>query len=163
MLQTHYRAPLNFRYDYLNESKTSLSRLYRAVEGLEVNGNPDEEILKCLKNDLNTPKAIARSHYLAENANKGSKEAGQLLKNSSKVLGLLENDTQGWFKGSLDENSLKLVSQQLSVKQIEGFIKERIIAKQNKNYELADKIRDDLLNKGIVLEDKLKETNWRRS
>ena len=163
LLQTHYRAPLNYKYEHLNESKTSLSRLYRAVEGLEVNGNPDEEILKCLKNDLNTPKAIARSHYLAENANKGSKEAGQLLKNSSKVLGLLENDTEGWFKGSLDENSLKLVSQQLSVKQIEGFIKERIIAKQNKNYELADKIRDDLLNKGIVLEDKLEETNWRRS
>ena len=163
LLQTHYRAPLNYKYEHLNESKTSLSRLYRAVEGFEVKGNPDEEILKCLKNDLNTPKAIARSHYLAENANKGSKEAGQLLKNSSKVLGLLENDTEGWFKGSLDENALKLVSQQLSVKQIEGFIKERIIAKQNKNYELADKIRDDLLNKGIVLEDKLEETNWRRS
>ena len=115
------------------------------------------------KNDLNTPKAIARSHYLAENANKGSKEAGQLLKNSSKALGLLENDTESWFKGNLDENKLKLVSEQLSVKQIESFIQERIIAKQNKNYELADKIRDQLLNQGIILEDNLDETNWRRS
>ena len=112
---------------------------------------------------MNTPKAIARFHYLAENANKGSKEAGQLLKNSSKALGILEKDTESWFKGNLDENKLKLVSEQLSVKQIESFIQERIIAKQNKNYELADKIRDQLLNQGIILEDNLDETNWRRS
>ena len=163
LLQTHYRAPLNYRYEYLNESKTSLSRLYRAVEGFEVKGKPDQEIIKCLENDLNTPKAIARFHYLAENANKGSKEAGQLLKNSSKALGILEKDTESWFKGNLDENKLKLVSEQLSVKQIESFIQERIIAKQNKNYELADKIRDQLLNQGIILEDNLDETNWRRS
>ena len=163
LLQTHYRAPLNYRYEYLNESKTSLSRLYRAVEGLEVNGIPDEEIIKSLKNDLNTPKAIARSHYLAENANKGSKEAGQLLKNSSKLLGLLENDSESWLKGVLDESSLKLVSKKLSIEQIEVFIKDRKIAKENKNYELADKIRDELLNQGVVLEDNLDETNWRRS
>ncbi len=163
LLQTHYRAPLNYRYEYLNESKTSLSRLYRAVEGLEVNGIPDEEIIKSLKNDLNTPKAIARSHYLAENANKGSKEAGQLLKNSSKLLGLLENDSESWLKGVLDESSLTLVSQKLSIEQIEVFIKNRKIAKENKNYELADKIRDELLNQGVVLEDNLDETNWRRS
>ena len=80
------------------------------MQDLEVNGIPDEEIIKCLKNDLNTPKAIARSHYLAENANKGSKEAGQLLKNSSKALGILQKDTESWFKGNLDENKLKLVS-----------------------------------------------------
>ena len=163
LLQTHYRAPLNYRHEYLNESKTSLSRLYRAVEGLEVNGIPDEEIIKSLKNDLNTPKAIARSHYLAENANKGSKEAGQLLKNSSKLLGLLENDSENWLKGVSDESSLTLVSQKLSIEQIEVFIKNRRIAKENKNYELADKIRDELLNQGVVLEDNLDETNWRRS
>ena len=57
----------------------------------------------------------------------------------------------------------KLVSEQLSVKQIESFIQERIIAKKNKNYELADKIRDQLLNQFIILEDNLDETNWRRS
>ena len=112
---------------------------------------------------MNTPKAIARSHYLAENANKGSKEAGQLLKNSSKLLGLLENDSESWLKGVLDESSLKLVSKKLSIEQIEVFIKDRKIAKENKNYELADKIRDELLNQGVVLEDNLDETNWRRS
>ncbi len=163
LLQTHYRAPLNYRSEYLNESKASLSRLYRAVQGLEVNGIPDEEIIKCIKNDLNTPKAIARSHYLAENANKGSKEAGQLLKNSSKLLGLLEKDSESWFKGILDRSSLKLVSHKLSIEQIEVFIKDRKIAKENKNYELADKIRNDLLNQGVVLEDNLDETSWRRS
>ena len=67
------------------------------------------------------------------------------------------------FARSILALKLKLVSEQLSVKQIESFIQERIIAKQNKNYELADKIRDQLLNQGIILEDNLDETNWRRS
>ena len=83
LLQTHYRAPLNFKYKYLNDAKSSLSRLYRAVDGFKVDGNPDEKISKYIKNDLNSPKAISRAHYLSEQSNKGSREAGQLLKNSS--------------------------------------------------------------------------------
>ncbi len=162
LLQTHYRAPLNYKYEYLNESKASLSRLYRAVDGLEVNGAPDKEIINCLQNDLNTPKAISRLHHLAESANKGSKESGQLLKNSSKILGFLSKNADNWFKGNLNESKHELVSKQISSKQIARFIKQRIIAKQNKNYELADKIRDDLLNEGVILEDNHDVTNWRR-
>ncbi len=136
--------------------------MYRAVEGLEVNGEADEEIIRSLENDLNTPQAIARAHNLAENANKGSKEAGQLLKNSSTYLGVLGNDSDSWLKGNVNKGLTKPVSTELSIKQIENFVKERTIAKQNKNYELADKIRDDLFKKGIILEDNLNKTNWRR-
>ena len=80
-----------------------MSRLYRSVENVEINGAPDDIILKNLMSDLNTPKAIARAHYLSEQANKGSKEASQLLKNSSKILGILESNTDEWFKTSIEK------------------------------------------------------------
>ncbi|MDG1982834.1 MAG: cysteine--tRNA ligase, partial [Alphaproteobacteria bacterium] len=87
LLQGHYRAPLSFSNKTLTEAKKSLSRLYRSVDGFEINGDPDQEIMEYLYQDLNTPKALARAHYLADQANKGSKECAQQLKNSSKVLG----------------------------------------------------------------------------
>ena len=88
LLQSHYRAPLNFSNNSLLEANTSLSSLYRSVEDLSVNGDPDNEILTNLEDDVNTPKVFSRLHYLSEQANKGSIEAAQLLKNSSTILGL---------------------------------------------------------------------------
>ena len=85
MLQSHYRAPLNFSNNSLLEANTSLSSLYRSVEDLSVNGDPDNEILTNLEDDVNTPKVFSRLHYLSEQANKGSIEAAQLLKNSSLI------------------------------------------------------------------------------
>ena len=63
LLQTHYRAPLNFKYQYLNKARSSLNRLYRAVEGFKVEGQQDDKILKFLADDLNTPKVLARAHF----------------------------------------------------------------------------------------------------
>ncbi len=163
LLQAHYRAPLNYKKAYLNDANSSLSRLYRAVDGLGVEGEPDEEILNSLKNDLNTPKAIARAHYLAESANKGSKEAGQLLKNSSKILGILENDSEKWFKEGANQFFSSTNDNDISPKDIEELIKNRLEAKKSKNYRLADQIRNNLFKKGIILEDHVDGTNWRRS
>ena len=160
LLQAHYRAPLNFKQEYILEAKSSLSRLYRSIKGFEKNGDPDNEILFHLKNDLNTPKAFARAHFLSEQSNKGSREAGQLLKNSSALLGILEDDTETWFKN----NPIDLkIEYQLTETNIEEMIEYRRIAKENKDFKAADKIRDNLLNNGIVLEDNLNGTSWRRS
>ena len=160
LLQAHYRAPLNFKQEYILEAKSSLSRLYRSIKGFEKNGDPDNEILFHLKNDLNTPKAFARAHFLSEQSNKGSREAGQLLKNSSALLGILEDDTETWFKN----NPIDLkIEYQLTETNIENMIEDRRIAKENKDFKAADKIRDNLLNNGIVLEDNLNGTSWRRS
>ncbi|MDG1883680.1 MAG: cysteine--tRNA ligase, partial [Alphaproteobacteria bacterium] len=102
LLQGHYRAPLSFSNKTLTEAKKSLSRLYRSVDGFEINGDPDQEIMEYLYQDLNTPKALARAHYLADQANKGSKECAQQLKNSSKVLGILSLSANIWFKYGKD-------------------------------------------------------------
>ena len=102
LLQGHYRAPLSFSDKTLIEAKKALSRLYRSVDGFQINGDPDQQIMEYLYQDLNTPKALARAHYLADQANKGSKECGQQLKNSSKVLGILSLSTNIWFKYGKD-------------------------------------------------------------
>ena len=163
-MQAHYRAPLSFSNNTLIEAKKSLSRLYRSVDGFEINGEPDQEIMKNLYNDLNTPKVLARAHYLAEQANKGSKECAQQLKNSSKVLGILSLSSDVWFKYGQD---IKVNNQNLEVKITDEKINELIIkrkkAKDNKDFNEADLIREKLLELDIILEDKPGTTTWRKS
>ena len=164
LLQAHYRAPLSFGKNTLTEAHKSLSRLYRAVDGFEIDGDPDKEILINLCDDLNTPKALARAHYLADQANKGSKESAQKLKNSSSILGILSHSSENWLKYGKDSYTDKLSSQPIiSDKKINKLIIERKIAKDNKNYSLADEIRNKLLELNIILEDKPDRTDWRKS
>ncbi|MDC0092976.1 cysteine--tRNA ligase [Alphaproteobacteria bacterium] len=164
LLQGHYRAPLSFSNKTLVEAKKSLSRLYRAVDGIKVDGDPDQKIMQNLYNDLNTPKVLARAHYLAEQANKGSKECAQQLKNSSKVLGILSLSSDDWFKS---RNNIQVNNKKLEVKISDEEINELIIqrkkAKDNKNFNEADLIREKLLELDIILEDKPGITSWRKS
>ena len=163
LLQAHYRAPLSFSKKSLEEAKKSLSRLYRAVEGFEVNGKPDEELIINLCDDINTPKALARAHYLTDEANKGSKECAQKLKNSSKLLGILSQSTEEWFKFRKELNQSQSFEISMTEKEIEELILERKTAKDSKNYSKADQIREKLLKLDIVLEDRADKTIWRKN
>jgi cysteinyl-tRNA synthetase len=162
LLQAHYRAPLSFGNRTVNEANKSLSRLYRAVDGFDVDGESDKEILQNLCDDLSTPKALARAHFLADQANKGSKECAQKLKNSSLILGILSNSSENWFKYGNSNLINKNVSS-INDEEINKLILERKIAKENKDFIKADQIRDVLLKSNIILEDKLGMTNWRKS
>ena len=162
LLQAHYRAPLSFGKKTINEANKSLSRLYRAVDGFKVDGEADQEILQNLSDDISTPKALARAHYLADQANKGSQECAQKLKNSSSILGILLNSTENWFKYGNSNLINKNVSS-INDEEINKLILERKIAKENKDFLKADEIRDLLLKSNIILEDKPGITNWRKS
>ena len=162
LLQAHYRAPLSFGKKTINEANKSLSRLYRAVDGFKVDGEADQEILQNLSDDISTPKALARAHYLADQANKGSQECAQKLKNSSSILGILSNSTENWFKYENSNLINKNVSN-INDEEINKLILERKIAKENKDFLKADEIRDLLLKSNIILEDKPGITNWRKS
>jgi len=162
LLQAHYRAPLSFGNRTVNEANKSLSRLYRAVDGFDVDGESDKEILQNLSDDISTPKALARAHFLADQANKGSKECAQKLKNSSLILGILSNSSENWFKYGNSNLINKNVSS-INDEEINKLILERKIAKENKDFIKADEIRDVLLKSNIILEDKLGITNWRKS
>ena len=162
LLQAHYRAPLSFGNRTVNEANKSLSRLYRAVDGFDVDGESDKEILQNLCDDLSTPKALARAHFLADQANKGSKECAQKLKNSSLILGILSNSSENWFKYG-NSNVINQNVSSINDEEINKLILERKIAKENKDFIKADEIRDVLLKSNIILEDKLGITNWRKS
>ena len=162
LMQAQYRAPLSFSHKSLGEATKSLSRLYRAVEGFEVNEGQDTQIIDNLCDDLNSPKALARLHYLADEANKGSKECAQNLKNSSTILGILCNSTEEWFKFGEVNSNKAIKNSAITEKEINELIMKRKIAKENKEYEKADLIREQLLEKNIQLEDKLDRTVWRR-
>ena len=163
LLQAHYRAPLSFSKKSLEEAKKSLSRLYRAVDGFEVNGKPDEELIINLCDDINTPKALARAHYLTDEANKGSKECAQKLKNSSKLLGILSQSTEEWFKFRKESNQSQRFEISMTENEIEELILERKTAKDSKDYSKADQIRERLLKLDIVLEDRADKTIWRKN
>ena len=162
LMQAQYRAPLSFSKKSLDEATRSLSRLYRAVEDFEVNDHQDTYIIKNLCDDLNSPKALARLHYLADEANKGSKECAQKLKNSSNILGILCKSTEEWFKFGEENTNETIKNSFITEKEIDELIIQRKIAKENKEYDKADQIREQLLVKNIQLEDKPNKTVWRR-
>jgi len=162
LMQAQYRTPLSFTKKSLDEATKSLSRLYRATEDFEVNDGQDTQIIENLCDDLNSPRALARLHYLADEANKGSKECAQKLKNSSNILGILCNSSEEWFKFGEVNSNKTIENSSITEKEIDELIKKRKIAKENKEYEKADQIREKLLGKNIQLEDKPDRTVWRR-
>lgn len=163
LLSGHYRAPLDITREKIAESKGQLDRLYGALRGLAVdeNAEPPAAVLAALADDLNTPLAIAELHELATEMNKAKDEdqretlAGELLAGAT-LLGLLQDDPDAWFKGEAAEGGL-------SAEDIEAMIAARIEARKAKDFAEADRLRDDLLARGITLEDGPGGTTWRRA
>ncbi|WP_340118351.1 cysteine--tRNA ligase [Pelagibius sp. 7325] len=163
LLSGHYRAPLDITREKIAECKGQLDRLYGALRGIDAdpNAEPPAAMLAALADDLNTPLAVAELHEVATAMNKAKDEdkretlAGALLAGGM-LLGLLEDDPDAWFKGAAGEGDL-------SAEEIEALIAARIDARKAKNFAEADRIRDDLLGRGITLEDGPGGTIWRRA
>jgi Cysteinyl-tRNA synthetase len=113
-----------------------------------------EEDLSPLYDDLNTPGYIANIHKLYEKAFKGSDKDKEIFTTACNFVGLLTETKSQWLEFKKDR--LKISESDILQK-----IKERNLARDNKNYELADKIRNDLLDKGILIEDKDDKTTWK--
>tara|TARA_Y100000741_G_scaffold246455_1_gene189160 strand:- start:2860 stop:3210 length:351 start_codon:yes stop_codon:yes gene_type:complete len=113
--------------------------------------------MEALCDDLNTPKALAELNNLASKISQGNISEKVKIKsgilNAGKLIGILENDPQKWLGYGNSKN--------LDDQKIEILIKRRNEARREKNFELADKIRRDLKDKGIEIEDNDKETVWR--
>ena len=152
LLSSHYKQPLDWNEKLINESKNTLDKWYGQFEKI----NPEEledDVLKPLQEDLNTPEYIAKLHSLFEDSSKGNKSSKVKFLSACQQIGLLE-DKQKWenFKKSkvkVDEN---FINQK---------IKDRNNARKKGNYELADTIRKELVNNGIIIEDTENQTTWK--
>jgi cysteinyl-tRNA synthetase len=161
ILRAHYRSPLNYSNQHLDDAKAALTRLYTALRGINVTqqkvdwSHPQALRFKeALDDDFNTPEAMAVLFDLANEFNKDkSIIAASLLKNLGAVLGLLERDADAFVQGEVGDDGLD----------VEALIKERIQAKQAKNFAEADRIRAELTSAGIILEDKPQGTTWRKA
>lgn len=164
ILRAHYRSPLNYSDAHLDDARTALTRLYTALkdhpadqQGLDWQEPHAQRFADAMNDDFNTPIAVAVLFELASEVNRtGSSAAARQLKALAAVLGLLERDPQGFLQGGTPLG--------MTGDEVAALIATRLAAKQNKNFTESDRIRADLLGKGIVLEDKPGGvTEWRRA
>jgi cysteinyl-tRNA synthetase len=164
ILRAHYRSPLNYSDAHLDDAKGALTRLYTALKSVTVsaqdvdwNGAYAQRFKAAMDDDLNTPEAVAVLFDLANEVNRNqSAEAAAQLKILAGVLGLLQRDPQEFLQGGMSEGGLDDAA-------IGAQIEARIAAKKAKNFAEADRIRKELLEAGIVLEDTAQGTSWRRA
>ncbi len=158
IIRAHYRSPLNYSDAHLDDARGALKRLYTALHSVkpatvEIDWlNPHAARFKtAMDEDFGTPEAVAALFELATEVNKtGSVQAAGLLKALGGCLGLLQDDPQTYLQAGslLDEGA------------IAALITARTEAKQAKNFAEADRIRNELLAKGIVLKDSPTGTTW---
>jgi cysteinyl-tRNA synthetase len=165
ILRAHYRSPLNYSDAHLDDAKGALTRLYTALKGatlpaadcvIDWNTQHAQRFKAAMDDDFNTPEAMAVLFDLANEVNRTqSVETATQLKSLAGVFGLLQRESTEFLQGSVTDG--------LSEAQINQKIEARIAAKQAKNYAESDRIRKELQEAGIVLEDSAAGTTWRRN
>lgn len=164
LLSTHYRRPLDWNAERLTRARRTLTHHYQAlaeVETLDVGSNiqPDNALLDALRRDLNVAEALARLQQLvealknAENDTQRADAKGRVLA-SAKLLGLLQQ---------LPSKALKALSPErsgLPVARIDALIAEREDARQQRDFNRADSLRDELLELGIEIRDTPNGAHW---
>ena len=184
ILGSHYRSPLDYSDENLQGAKTALTRLYLALKDLPAMSRDvpvsreagsrerpageggaaaayEEKFHAAMNDDFNTPGALAVLFELARDINKlreddtaAAAPLGAALRRLGGVLGLLQHDPQAFLRGGAADG--------LSDAQIEALIVRRSEARQNKNWAESDRLRDELKDQGVILEDTAGRTTWRR-
>jgi len=178
ILSSHYRSPLNYSDEHLNEAGVALTRLYTSLRGLAVSDAPldasyQARFEQAMDDDFNTPVAIAVLFDLARELNKtkdiDQNKAEQLaatLKKLAALLGLLQDDSETFLKGGIVHEAVSdgvVTGDTLTEEKIEQLIQDRLDAKKAKQWSQADSIRDELKAQGVILEDAPSGlTTWRR-
>lgn len=169
ILTSHYRSPLNYDTEHLDNARAALTRFYTALRGLpEADATGGEEYVgrfrDAMDDDFNTPEALAvlfdlarEINRLKETENEAAASLAAILRELGGILGILQDDPESYLRGAApaDEDGL-------SDEAIETMIQARIDARSAKNWAEADRIRDELQAAGIILEDGPQGTTWRR-
>jgi len=152
LLSSHYKQPLDWNEKLIRESQNTLNKWY---DQFEKNNTEElkEDVLKPLQEDLNTPEYIAKLHNLFDESLKGNKSSKVKFLSACNQIGLLE-DKKAWenFKKSKVKIEESFINQK---------IKDRNEARKKENYKLADTIRKELEDNGVIIEDKQDKTTWK--
>jgi cysteinyl-tRNA synthetase len=160
LIATHYRDPLDWTSDRLRQARQTLDRFYRALLNVGVPPVTDipasEDVQAALEDDLNTPLALTHLHELATRINRSTNdhERGRLkaaLIAGGLLMGILAHDPDEWMRPVFEKRWAEINER----------IKARALARRERRFADADRIRDELAAEGIILEDGPKDTTWR--
>jgi cysteinyl-tRNA synthetase len=169
LLRSHYRSPLNYTDANLEEAAQGLRRLYTALRDARPTTAPvdwseahAQRFKAAMDDDFGTPEAIAELHQLANRVFLGDMQAARQLRALGGILGLLQQDPDVVLQGGLSFSGELTVKLILGPEHINQLIERRAEARRRKDFKEADRIRQELLDGGVVVEDKGGETTWRK-
>ncbi|MDC1163661.1 cysteine--tRNA ligase [Candidatus Pelagibacter sp.] len=152
LISAHYKQPLDWNDKLLDNCQNTIDKWYNAY--LPSNKELEDEIIQPLYDDINTPGYVANLHRLYDKANKGNDADKQIFNAACNFIGLLQETKEEWLNYKKDKIDI-------SETEIENKIELRNKARTDKNYKEADNIRDYLLDKGVLIEDKDGKTIWK--
>jgi cysteinyl-tRNA synthetase len=166
LISAHYRQPLDWSDDTIDAAKRMLDRLYGAIRGIEITAEervdalPPDGVVAALEDDLNTPKALSEMFERVRQLNKTRDavtrhEIALQVVAAGDLFGLLRDSPEAWFAGSGETA--------MPAETIERLLSERNAARAERDFALADAIREQLATAGIAIEDGADGTRWRRS
>ena len=172
ILASHYRSPLNYSQENLDNARAGLTRLYMALRGLDTGREAasrqvcSEDFYRAMDDDFNTPEALASLFEIAKEINRNREtDPGRAvslagcLRDLGSILGLLQDEPETFLRAATGAGPSPAA---LTDNAIEALIVDRIRAREDRNWAEADRIRDELVAHGIVLEDGASGTRWRR-
>ena len=154
LISSHYKQPLDWNDKLLEECKNTIEKWYNVYLPLKTSCIIPDDILLPLYDDLNTPGYITNLHKLFDKANEGNDDDKKIFISACNFIGILNQTKEEWI---YFKNKKSLISEKDILKKIEL----RNKARENKDYKEADKIRDELLDKGVLIEDKNGKTSWK--
>ncbi len=167
LLAAHYRSPLDWSDEALEQATRRLDRLYGTLESLgdvEPDRDPEQavptEVVDALEDDLNTPVALSHVAAIARAANAETAASARArrkaeLLGAGALMGLLQRDPLEWRTSRPGD--------EIDAEEVERLIAERAAARERRDFAEADRLRDDLAGRGVVLEDGAGATRWRRA
>ena len=154
LISSHYKQPLDWNNKLLNECEKTINKWYESYIDIDKSVLIPDEYLSPLYDDLNTPGYIANLHKLFEISQKGSQKDKEMFMSACNFVGLLNENQKEWKK--FKKEKLNITDDEIKLK-----ILERNNARKNKDFKKADKIRDELEDKGVLIEDKDDKTHWK--
>jgi cysteinyl-tRNA synthetase len=154
LMSAHYKQPLDWNEKLLEDCKNTIDKWYEVYKGLKDKSVLNEDILSPLYDDLNTPGYIANLHKLYDKALKGNDADKNLFVTACNFIGILNKTKEEWLE--FKKKKLSITEADILKK-----IELRNKAREDKDYKQADLIRDELLDKGVLIEDKDGKTIWK--